>query len=87
MRRVALSLFLGAVFAVAAMQAQNRMSEEARTAYQPIKSNILKAAEKMPESEYSFKPAPEVRTFGQLVAHVAEAQTAICVSPRECRRS
>jgi len=78
MRRVALSLFLGAVFAVAAMQAQNRMSEEARTAYQPIKSNILKAAEKMPESEYSFKPAPEVRTFGQLVAHVAEAQTAIC---------
>ena len=78
MKRTALNLFLGAAIAVAALHAQNRMSEEAKTAYQPIKSNLLKAAEKMPESEYGFKPAPEVRTFGQLIAHVAEAQTAIC---------
>ncbi len=78
MKRIARNLLLSAAVAVAVLPAQNRMSEEAKTAYQPIKSNLLKAAEKMPEAEYGFKPTPEVRTFGQLIAHVAEAQTAIC---------
>ncbi|HEY1950005.1 MAG TPA: DinB family protein [Bryobacteraceae bacterium] len=32
----------------------------------------------MPESEYGFKPTPDVRTFGQLIAHVADAQMRIC---------
>jgi uncharacterized damage-inducible protein DinB len=78
MKRIALNLFFSAATAAAALQAQNRMSEEAKTAYEPIKANLLKAAEKMPDSEYGFKPSPDVRTFGQLIAHVAEAQTAIC---------
>ena len=78
MKRVALYLFFGAAMTVAALQAQNRLSEDAKAAYQPIKSNILNAAEKMPDSEYGFKPTTEVRTFGQLIAHAAEAQMAIC---------
>lgn len=78
MKRVTLNIFFGAAITVAALHAQNRFSEEAKAAYQPAKLNLLKAAEKMPESEYGFKPTPDVRTFGQLIAHVAEAQTAIC---------
>jgi DinB superfamily len=78
MKRLALNLFFGAAMTVAALQAQNRMSEDAKAAYQPIKLNILKAAEKMPDSEYGFKPTTEVRTFGEWIAHAAEAQTAIC---------
>lgn len=78
MKRIALNLFLSAAMAAAVLPAQNRMSEEAKTAYQPIKLNLLKAAEKMPDSEYGFKPTPDVRTFGQWIAHAAEAQTAIC---------
>ncbi len=78
MKRIALNLFLSAAIAVAVLPAQNRMSEEAKTAYQPIKANLLKAAEKMPDSEYGFKPTTEVRTFGQLIAHAAEAQMTIC---------
>jgi len=34
--------------------------------------------EKMPEENYAFKPTPEVRSFGQLIAHVADAQYAFC---------
>jgi uncharacterized damage-inducible protein DinB len=64
--------------AVTAVQAQNRMSEETKAAYQPIKTSLLRAAEKMPDSDYSFQPTPEIRTFGQLIAHAAEAQMAIC---------
>jgi len=32
----------------------------------------------MPEENYSFKPTPEVRTFGQLVGHVADASYMFC---------
>ena len=32
----------------------------------------------MPEENYSFKPTPEVRTFGQLVGHVADANYMFC---------
>jgi hypothetical protein len=78
MKPLTLKLFLGAAIAVAALQAQNRLSEEVKAAYQPLKLNILNAAEKMPDSEYGFRPTMEVRTFGQLIAHVAEAQMAIC---------
>ena len=35
-----------------------------------ISGAVVKAAEKMPEENYSFKPTPEVRSFGQLVGHV-----------------
>ncbi|MDQ6704661.1 MAG: DinB family protein, partial [Acidobacteriota bacterium] len=32
----------------------------------------------MPEENYSFKPTPDVRSFGQLVGHVADAQFLFC---------
>jgi hypothetical protein len=40
--------------------------------YEGVTNNIIRAAEKMPESNYSFKPSPDVRSFGQLVGHLAE---------------
>ena len=41
----------------------------------------------MPEAEYSFRPTPEVRTFGQLIAHVADAQMGMCgIAKGEQRR-
>ena len=46
--------------------------------YNIVKNNLVKAAEKMPESNYAFKPTPEVRSFGQIVGHVADAQYAFC---------
>ena len=41
-------------------------------------SNITKSAEQMPESDYSFKPVATVRSFGQLIGHVAGAQYMFC---------
>ena len=43
-----------------------------------VKRNVLEAAQKMPEAEYTFKPVETVRTFGQMVGHVANAQFAFC---------
>jgi hypothetical protein len=41
-------------------------------------NNIVKSAEQMPEALYSYKPTPEVRSFGQLIGHVAGAQYVYC---------
>ena len=49
-----------------------------RQSYNVIKSNLLKAADKMPDEGYDFHPTPEERSFGGWVAHVADAQTAGC---------
>jgi len=53
-------------------------------AYAAVKGNLTQAAEKMPEADYGFKPStmPEVRTFGQLFAHVANAQFGSCAAAR-----
>lgn len=38
-----------------------------------IPATIIKAAEQMPEELYTFRPTPEVRSFGELIAHIAES--------------
>jgi uncharacterized damage-inducible protein DinB len=40
--------------------------------------NITKSAEQMPEANYAFKPVATVRSFGELIAHVAGTQHLIC---------
>jgi uncharacterized damage-inducible protein DinB len=63
-------------------QSVNPLSAEARQVYTSVKNNILRSAEKMPEENYGFKPAPRVRTFGQLLGHVAEEQYIFCSAVR-----
>jgi uncharacterized damage-inducible protein DinB len=46
--------------------------------YGVVSGEVIAAAEKMQEENYSFKPTPEVRSFGQLVGHVADAQYLFC---------
>jgi uncharacterized damage-inducible protein DinB len=38
----------------------------------------MKSADKIPEDLWSFQPTPEVRTVGQLFAHVADGQYEFC---------
>jgi len=60
------------------MAEDNPFSADARQTYAMIKTNVLKAAEKMPAEEYSFRTTSEVRTFGQMIAHIADAQIRMC---------
>ena len=39
---------------------------------------IAKAAEQVPESSYAWKPTPAVRSFGQLIGHLAGTQFLMC---------
>jgi hypothetical protein len=51
---------------------------EALAAYNRVKPNILKAAEKMPADAYSYRPTPDIRTFARVLNHVTEAQLHTC---------
>jgi uncharacterized damage-inducible protein DinB len=53
-----------------------------RGLYNTVKGYITKAAEQMPEEHYSFKPTPEVRSFGQLVGHIANAGYMFCATAK-----
>ncbi len=56
----------------------NPLSGEARRAWNRTKNLIVAAANKMPEEHYGFKPAPESQSFGDLVAHTANAAMGSC---------
>lgn len=54
------------------------LSGESLRGYQTVQSNLAEAAEKMPEQHYGFKPTPDVKSFGQHVAHIALSQYGLC---------
>ena len=54
------------------------IAELKRYYYEAVKRNLSAMAEKMPEEHFAFKPVPEVRSFGESVAHVADAQARNC---------
>jgi len=52
--------------------------ETIRQAWSGIVDNIAAAAEQVPEESYDYRPTPEVRSFGELIGHLAGAQDLFC---------
>jgi len=76
-------LFFIVVASSSAVYAQsNPLNSAVKQNYNNIKNNLLKGAEKMSEADYSFKPAPESRTYGAVVTHIAAVQGLICASAK-----
>jgi uncharacterized damage-inducible protein DinB len=63
-----------------AKQTESPATKEIREEFYAVTNNIRHAADKMPESAYSFKPAPAMRSFGEVLAHVADVQAKTCGS-------
>jgi uncharacterized damage-inducible protein DinB len=51
-----------------------------RPLYQRLRDLYVRAAEAMPEEHYGWRPAADVRTFGQLLGHVANENYLFCAS-------
>jgi len=51
---------------------------EVRAAWKGVIVNITAAADELPESLYSYKPTRDVRSFGELFAHIAGSQKMYC---------
>ena len=43
-----------------------------------MQDKIMKAADAMPESKYSYRPTKDVRSFGEIVNHVADISYTLC---------
>ena len=56
----------------------NPITTSEKTLYSFVSGAVVRAAEKMPEDNYSFKPTPEIRSFGQLVGHQADEAYFFC---------
>jgi hypothetical protein len=64
---------------LATLKAQtNPFSADAKQSYTGIKNTLLKAADKMPEENYSFRTTPAVRTYGEIIGHIADTQLLLC---------
>jgi len=78
-RILVLTLFV----CVPAVDAQaGKLATDAKVYYDGVKNFVLRSAEKMPEEKYSFKPVDTVRSFGQILGHIADAQYLLCSAPR-----
>jgi uncharacterized damage-inducible protein DinB len=49
--------------------------------YETVKGWVMQSAAAMPEADYAFKPTPEIRSFGQLLGHIANSTGMICTIP------
>ena len=80
----ALNLCLAVLAASSVCNAQtaaaptNPITQSEKGLYNFIVGNVVGAAQEMPEENYAFKPTPDVRSFGQLVGHVADANYMFC---------
>jgi uncharacterized damage-inducible protein DinB len=52
----------------------------ARELWRDVTGFITRAAAELPEEHYGYRPVATVRTFGQLIGHIAGAQYLICAA-------
>jgi uncharacterized damage-inducible protein DinB len=57
---------------------ENPLSAWDKVAYTRVSGLLVRSAEKMPEENYSFKPVDTVRSYGQIIGHVADGQYLFC---------
>ncbi len=76
----ALCCAAGPAFAQAPAAQQINLTTSLNRGYNTVKQNLTEEAAKMPEADFGFKPGPaaELRTYGQLFAHVATSQFNSC---------
>ena len=46
--------------------------------YSGTKGNILKSVDKISDELWAWRPTPDVRTFGEMFAHIADGQYEFC---------
>jgi hypothetical protein len=69
---------VAALLVPASAFAQNPFTDAVKAQLAQIKTPVTRTAEKVGEDLYAFKPTPEVRSLGQLIAHIADGNFGIC---------
>ena len=80
--KIGILLLIPTMLGTLAYAQADPLSAAIRADYTRVKNNVIRSAEEMPESDYGFRPTPEVRTFGQQIAHVADDQYNYCYAAK-----
>jgi uncharacterized damage-inducible protein DinB len=72
------SLLLLALAASPALAQSNPATTAARQLWESNRGYLTASAADMPENLYSYRPTPDVRTFGEILGHVAGSQNMFC---------
>ena len=82
MSRCHIMLSIAGLLCGTALQAQmaGGVAAEAKQAYHSVKNNILRSAEKVPDDAYAFKPTADIRSFAEVLDHVADSQMRTCAA-------
>jgi uncharacterized damage-inducible protein DinB len=65
----------------AALSAQgivNPLVETSKAVYGIAKNDVTKSTAKVPDALWSYRPTKDIRTFGQVFAHIADTQYEFC---------
>jgi len=62
------------------LSAQNPLVQSLKSLFDVTKTNIMATAEILDDEGYAFRPTAEVRTAGQILAHIADGQFSFCGS-------
>jgi uncharacterized damage-inducible protein DinB len=77
MNKLAILISVSAL-SIFAQSGDNPMSTAVKNQYTTAKTNLTKAAGKMSADDYAFKATADVRSFGQIVGHVADGNYSLC---------
>lgn len=61
-----------------AQTSANPAMDAVKAQFGMVRNSVTRTAAKVPEDLYSFKPTPDVRSLGQLIGHIADANFSIC---------
>lgn len=77
---IAIAVSSSATLAQTAAPRRVGLIDYVKAGYAGIKRDLLAAAERMPESDYAFKPSqmPEARTYAAVIGHAADGMFDAC---------
>lgn len=81
-RNAAVLTLILLVPALSAIGEERTLTAHSESMYHGIRKIVLAAAERTPEAQYGFRPVESVRTFGQIVGHIADSQYLFCSMTR-----
>jgi len=91
-RTMAIGVFVAGLSAVAMGQTMSQrapagagqpVTDAIRSSWDSARKNIKESADVMPEANYAFKPAVDVRSFGAILAHLAGANYEFCSAAKD----
>ena len=78
LKRLAVLISISATPLLAQGSAANANVTNARVLWEQVHGYIAQSAADVPEAMYAYKPTPEVRSFGELLGHIAGSEKMFC---------